>query len=183
MTNTFVASLFRVFNFEGGYSNDAFDAGGETVFGLTKKYDKLVRFDLVEKYKNLTKDRKEFGELYDLLKNDNDFLKSVIDVYYKNYWVPIRAEAIISDDIVFNIFDFSVNAGVFQAVKTAQKILEVKPDGIVGTQTLDALNTVNSIEFIKKYKQARIDFYNFLVEKNEKQRKFLAGWTKRVELC
>lgn len=183
MTNTFIASLIRVLNFEGGYSNDVGDSGGETVFGLTKKYDKTVRFDIVEEYKNKTKDRKEFGELYDFLKNDNDFLKSIIDVYYKNYWGPIKAEAITSDAIAFNIFDFSVNAGTYQAIKTAQKILDVKPDGIIGIQTLDALNTTNALEFVKKYKAARVEFYNFLVEKNEKQRKFLSGWLKRVELC
>jgi len=143
----------KVLKFEGGYVNDKSDSGGETKYGISKK-----AFPNVD-IKNLT-------------------LNEAKEIYKKVYWDKIKGDEIKSQKIAELIFDTAVNMGTSFAIKTAQKVLNVKQDGIVGPITLNTLNNINEDLFIKDYKLARIAKY-VDIAKGDKI-KFLRGWIKRV---
>ena len=121
----------KILTFEGGYVNDKSDSGGETKYGISKK-----AFPNVD-IKNLT-------------------LNEAKEIYKKVYWDKIKGDKIKSQHIAELIFDTAVNMGTSFAIKTAQKVLNVKQDGIVGPITLNTLNNINEEIFIKDYKLARI---------------------------
>jgi lysozyme family protein len=72
-----------------------------------------------------------------------------------------------------------VNASIKTAVKLLQHIIEVTEDGIVGPITISKINS-NYIDIVERYENARIDYYNHLVEKNPKLKVFIKGWISRV---
>jgi len=99
--------------------------------------------------------------------------------YYENYYKPFDVE--IDEKIKNFLFETAVNMGVRQTVKLTQKVLGLKPDGILGPQTISALTNVNSEEFIKDFTLARIAFYTALVNKNpRKYGIYLRGWINRT---
>ncbi len=108
---------------EGGYVNDLDDPGGETKFGISKRaYPN-------EDIKNLTIERAKF-----LGKRD--------------YWYPMRLDAINCQMVSNNLFDFSFHHGVRGVVKKLQFVLAKHfdfngdVDGILGGQTVDFVNSV-----------------------------------------
>ena len=63
-----------------------------------------------------------------------------------------------------------------------QQILNVKPDGIVGKITLDAIN--NNKEQKNLFNQLwnrRLKQFQDIVKNDPSQKKFLKGWTKRLQ--
>ena len=143
----------KVLRFEGGYVNDKSDSGGETKYGISKKAYSGIDI------KSLT-------------------LEDAKAIYKKFYWNKIKGNEINNQKIAELIFDTAVNMGVRRAAKLAQKILNVKQDGIIGAITLNTLNNVNEEVFTKDYKLARIAKY-VEIAKGDKI-KFLRGWIKRV---
>ena len=99
--------------------------------------------------------------------------------YYENFYKPF--EEIENERIKNLLFETSVNLGIRQTVKLAQKILGLPVDGILGPRTLSALNSVNPEEFIKDFTLARIAFYTALANKNPKKYAlYLRGWINRA---
>lgn len=99
--------------------------------------------------------------------------------YYENFYKPF--EQVGSERIRDLLFETSVNLGVRQTVKLAQKVLGVKADGIIGEKTLSALNSVKEEDFIRDFTLARIAFYTALANKNPKRYAlYLRGWVNRA---
>ena len=61
-----------------------------------------------------------------------------------------------------------------------QRILKVKPDGIVGDKTIFAVNAYNQRDLFDYIKTERIAFVHNIVENNPSQKKFLQGWVNRI---
>lgn len=153
----FLEAIQKVLQNEGGYVDDPDDAGGETNFGISRKY--FPDLDI----KHLTRDL-------------------AIDIYFYNYWKPVKGDLIISNELAFQVFDMAVNAGSGVAIKLLQQIVGVLPDGSIGPLTLKAMDKYPSVTgMIEKYKFARAKFYCNLVSKNHSQAKFLKGWINRIE--
>ena len=171
----------KVMKFEGGYSNNPNDHGNETMMGLTKRDDKSVRWDILDQYKAATYDRREFGELYKLCLGNIEFMQSVKDCYFTQYWKPIKGAEIEDQDVANNIYDLAVNGGVSRASKYAQRVLGINEDGIIGDITIHGINQYDPVQFIQKYKALRRTFYHKIVERDPSQEVFLNGWLNRVE--
>lgn len=134
---------------EGGYINDERDPGGETNMGISKKaYPDL---DI----KNLTREQ-------------------AIQIYFKDYWKPIKAD-FMDRGIALQLFDMAVNAGVSQASKLIQRIVGVKDDGVIGPITLRAINNYNG-DINMEYLIARVNYYSSL----DNVKIFGAGWVNRA---
>lgn len=103
----------------------------------------------------------------------------VKDFYYQNYWKYF--ENIKTDRIKALLFETSVNLGVRGAVRLAQKVLNVKADGILGPKTLQALNSINEDDFIRDFTLARVAFYTQLANRDPKKYAlYLRGWINRT---
>jgi len=99
--------------------------------------------------------------------------------YRAHFWRPLQADGIRHQPVAESIFDYAVNSGVRSAVRSAQRVLGVIDDGIVGPQTLNALNAADPDHFVAAYTLEKIRRYAKLAAMDGKQRKFLLGWINR----
>lgn len=151
----FYKEIDKVLQREGGYINDPHDKGGETNFGISKR-----AFPNVD-IKNLTAD-------------------DARAIYKDNYWDRVKGDKIESQIIAGEVFDMAVNAGVRTSSKMAQSIIGTLADGVIGSKTLEVLNSVDDEKFVLAFKLSRVARYTSIANKNPTQRKFLRGWINRV---
>ncbi|MGL6259098.1 putative peptidoglycan-binding domain-containing protein [Vibrio sp. WXL210] len=92
---------------------------------------------------------------------------------------------IFNVELAFQIFDFRMNAGG-NAIKSLQRCLnevfdkKLVIDGFWGTNTLDAVNSVDSRKLYIKFREYRIACYKHISEARPKNKRFLNGWIKRA---
>lgn len=122
-------SLKLMFGHEGGYVNRKTDAGGPTKFGVTldtlrswRRNPALDAFDV----KMLT-------------------LDEATKIMHKQYWKLAGCDELPSG-LDYAVFDFAVNSGPARAVKMLQKQLGIPADGLVGAQTLAAVERDSAYE-------------------------------------
>ena len=137
---------------EGGYVNNPNDLGGETKYGICKRYFPN------EDIKNLTIERAK-------------------ELYFSYYWFPMNLTGIVNDAAILEIFDMGVNSGKGNAIRIAQRLVGTDPDGKLGNITKTAIN--NTVDFLPKYKQARLEYYARIAG-NRNNHVFIQGWINRV---
>lgn len=118
--NNFDTMLVNTLKFEGGYT---VDHRGETNRGITQP-----TYDSYTKQKGIpTKNVKDltYGEGYSFYE-DEFYKKPKIDK------LPYNVGGVV--------FDFGVNAGPVTAIKSLQRIVGTKDDGIIGDKTITAVH-------------------------------------------
>lgn len=153
----FQACLEIVFGGEGGFVNDKFDPGGATKFGITIRTLASYRGDdvSVDDVANLTKDEAR-------------------DIYRSMYWNVMKCEQ-LPPGVDLVVFDHGVNAGPGRAAKMLQNIVGTAADGSIGPVTLEAVRRREAADLVRRFSQARRDFYEGL----DKAR-FERGWINRA---
>ena len=101
-------------------------------------------------------------------------------VYKDNYWNPLRLDDVTSNDVAEVLFSASVLSGPRTALRLAQRVVGVPADGLIGPQTLSALNAADPEKFVLKYGYVRITRFYEIGRKNPSQRKWFRGWVKRI---
>lgn len=119
---TFLNVLPYVFEEEGGYVNHPADPGGHTNMGIT-----LATLSAWMGTKASAADIRNLSQ------------KTAADIYKKNYWDKIAGD-VLPAGIDYAVFDFAINSGPARAAKALQKIAGTSQDGLIGDQTLSALN-------------------------------------------
>jgi lysozyme family protein len=159
--------------FEGGYVNNPNDKGGETYAGIARKFNpKWKGWDFID-FKKRTKP----GEVKtNAFFPDIDYL--VVD-FYKSLWNRHKLSEIKSQDVANIFFDFIVNSGT-RAIKKVQKLLKIKDDGIIGNQTINAINNENPAKLNNEIKKLRKNFYKNIVLRDPSQNVFAQGWKNRI---
>lgn len=157
---------------EGGKSNHPKDAGGRTNRGVTQ-----ASYDAYRRSQSLNT-----RDVYEITGDE------VIDLYWRNYWEPIRGDELpIGLDVA--VFDFAVNSGVSRAVRYLQSVLGVSPDGWFGNSTLAAVKDAVKNRQVREIAHALIE-KRLAFMKQAKNRKtgealwptFGKGWTRRINL-
>lgn len=151
-----------ILKWEGGFSNNPADRGGATNKGVT-----------------LT----TFQQFYGTDKTAND-LRTMTEsqwmyIFKTGYWDRWQADRIVSQSLANILVDW-VWASGSHGITRPQKILGVKPDGIVGEKTLAALNARPPEPLFQQIKAARIAFVEGIVRSNPSQKIFLRGWKNRI---
>jgi len=168
----FIKSLEETLKFEGLYSFDPDDPGGETYCGISRKnfprWDGWHSIDYLKHKINL--ETQEVPELEE----------KVADFYYQNFWTPLSLDKIQSFKKAKVLFDAGVNMGLHNTKKLAQKVLKVTPDGIIGPITIKALNEIDEDYFVAEFKLKRIEYYINLTKRKPVFRKYIVGWVSRV---
>ena len=110
----------HVVGVEGGYVNDPNDPGGETKYGISKRaYPNINIVGLT--------------------------LDNAKQIYLDDYWTQVRGDE-LPWPLAYFVFDAAVNQGVQQAKKLLQKALGTVQDGIIGQNTLRALQKADQSE-------------------------------------
>ena len=115
------------------------------------------------------------------LYNDDDLVELVGKFYKTNYWNAMRLDEINSYQKQAEMFIFGVNAGCKNAIKAAQKVVGVTMDGILGANTLAAINAYNEVSFDKDYDRAEIAYYRAIISANPTLDRYERGWINRAE--
>lgn len=162
--SNFNVAYERMISNEGGYKLTSVenDRGGQTYAGISRN-----RWPDWAGWKDIDKGSTPASEL-------------VRAFYKQNFWFPIQGEHIDAQAIASNLFDFAVNAGPKTAIKLAQIVVGVTPDGVIGNKTLSALNSIDRSLFVAYYALAKITRYRDIVTKDRSQSKFLLGWINRT---
>ena len=137
---------------EGGYVNDPQDPGGETKFGIAKRYHPN------EDILNLTRERA------------NAFL-------YKEIW-NWNGINTLPPEIKGFVFDHGIRTSPQNAIETIHRALGIDPVGdIIGKTTLGKLKETDYNEFLRKYKE----LVREQDKKRSGYGKFGKGWDNRTE--
>jgi lysozyme family protein len=149
---------------EGGYqlTDIPGDRGGQTYAGIARKPNPdWAGWQFI--------DRKDFGSATPLVR----------EFYKSNFWDRVRGDDLTNQAIAETIFNFGVNTGTGVAIKLAQLIVGVTPDGAIGPKTLERLNICTAEKFLPAYALAKIQRYVNICMKDRSQSKFLLGWCRR----
>jgi lysozyme family protein len=151
---------------EGGYKLHEVknDRGGRTYAGISEKYHPdWPGWELINQ------------GIFD------QRLHELVHLFYtEKYWDLVKGHHIKSQEIAESLFDFAVNAGVKTAIRLAQVVVGATPDGIIGQQTIAALNKCPPPIFISNFALSKIARYVSIVDNDPTQLGFLRGWLHRT---
>jgi lysozyme family protein len=175
--------------YEGKYSNDKDDPGGETYKGISRNMNKdWEGWKIIDSYKG----KKYYPEI---LKIDFKLQALVVDFYKKNYWDAFGGD-VFDYEIGEEMFDQSVNLGVKRAIEHLQRSLnilnerqrhynDIKVDGIIGDQTIGTYfkccHLEKEIMLVNVLNMFQAKYYIELMEKRNVFEKFV-GLFQRVTI-
>lgn len=123
------------------------------------------------------KDRKQASiELY----GNKALRELVVQLYKEKYWDKAKLDMVDSQHTATEIFVFGVNAGMRKAVQIAQQVVGCLQDGIVGPQTIRALNSFNDTVFSELYDELEQKHYGEIIANNPSKKIFANGWKARA---
>ena len=158
MINNYEYSLAQVLKSEGGYVNNPKDPGGETNMGVTKAaWSTWLKRTIMP------------GEMAQLTHAD------IIPFYKALYWDKSYCNQ-LPTGIDYMVFDASVNMGVGQSIRLLQKSLGCVADGVIGPNTMKAINDADVKTLIDKFSAQKEMFYRSLATFAT----FGKGWLRRV---
>ena len=187
-----------VLKYEGGYSNDTNDRGGETYCGIARNFFPNWRG---WEYVDIAKD--EYGTnsstLTKILADIEDLQAAVGEWYKKEWWDKLKL-SLLSQQLANEIFEQCINLGKVGHGKLLQQLInafnynpstndtlfdDLVVDGLIGPKTLSALATIidkrtNESTFTHALNCMQGNHYINLASKNVNQRAFLRGWLTRT---
>lgn len=101
-------------------------------------------------------------------------------LYRQKYLIATKIIDIPHPGLQAQLFDWAVNSGPGTAVRALQRLLKVKADGLIGPQTLGALEKADLTRLNNALVEARVAFIERLIAQRPKAAKYRAGWTRRA---
>lgn len=151
---------------EGGYT---VDNGGPTNYGITQKT--LDAFNSKNGYDQV--------DVKDITPDDAKF------VAQKQYFEDPKLD-MLPDRTAVAAFDYSVNSGPHQAIKDLQRVVGVKPDGMMGADTQKAVNTYidqnGEDALLHNYTERRaVLMHSLIIGNPAKYGSYAGGWANRLQ--
>ena len=147
-----------VLKHEGGFVDHPKDPGGMTNLGVTRtNWELYLNRDVTE------------AEMRALTP------EIVKPFYKKNYWDRIKGDELPSG-VDYAAYDLAVNSGTGRAAKYLQQIAGVTADGVIGPQSLKAIQKCDAEDVVDEICNMRMDFLKNLNTFDT----FGKGWTTRV---
>lgn len=159
----FPEALAAVLASEGGFVDHPADRGGPTNMGVTQGV-----FDAHRRSRGLPS-----RSVRDISTAE------VAEIYMARYWTPAKCGALPWPASLCH-FDAAVNSGVRQAAVLLQRAVGVAEDGVIGPQTLAAVQRAGRARLLARMWVGRLDLYRRIVAGNPTQLVFLRGWENRV---
>ena len=125
MSLTFDTAFDRLIGHEGKFTDDSKDRGNWTTGVIGKGQCKGTKYGIS-------------AMTYPDLDIRNLTLDQAKAIYKRDWWDRINADD-LHPAIVFQVWDFAVNAGMGTAKRKLQKAVNVAEDGIIGPMTIKAI--------------------------------------------
>jgi lysozyme family protein len=146
----FEKALKAVLNWEGDYTNDPRDPGGETRYGISKRAYPDLNIWLLT-------------------------VEEAANIYRADYWEKCQCDK-FADPVAILLFDTAVNMGNDAAAKMLQSVVGVKVDGIIGPKTIHGVNMADPVWVVRELAAARMLRYS----KMKNWDVYGTGWTRRL---
>lgn len=158
----FEKAFERLIGHEGGYSTDRNDPGNWTGGKVGKGIFKGTKYGIA-------------ANTYPNLDIKNLTIEQAKAIYKKDWWDKLGADQ-LHPAIVFQLWDFAVNAGKSRAVKELQQAVAVPDDGIIGPKTIAAVKAKEVNDVLLLLASERLSFYTSL----KIWPTYGKGWANRV---
>lgn len=158
----FEIAFQRLIGHEGGYSNDRNDPGNWTGGKVGVGFLKGTKFGLA-------------ANTYPKLDIKNITVVEAKEIYKRDWWDKLGADQ-LHPAIVYQLWDFAINAGKSRAVKELQQVAGVPDDGIIGPKTISAVKIMEVNDVLLRLAAERLKFYTSLSTWD----RYGKGWTNRV---
>lgn len=155
MDQNFDVFVERVLLHEGGYSNNPRDPGGETNFGVTRRF--AWKWGYRKDMKTMSRDQAK-------------------DLYKVGIWYHYELPA-FSPIIGFQAFDAFINHSPTRVIRWLQQCTLVEDDGIIGKITLESLRKSDPVAVSEEFLNKREDYF-----KKHPDLPLFPGWLTRVKL-
>lgn len=162
MSLTFDIAFDRLIGHEGKFTEDPNDRGNWTTGVINKGQCKGTKYGIS-------------AMTYPDLDIRNLTLDQAKAIYKRDWWDRINADDIHSA-IVFQVWDFAVNAGMGTAKRKLQKAVNVAEDGIIGSMTIKAIKKADLNDVLMKFNAAKLKHYTSL----STWPRYGKGWTIRT---
>jgi len=137
---------------EGGYSDNPADPGGETMWGVTARVARACGYA---------------GAMKDLPRDTAKHIAKTL------YWSPLYLDS-FDPRVAFQIFDANYNGG--HPVIWMQGCAKVPVDGLIGPQTIAAVQAMDPLRFILRWNSLRLRYFTSL----RTWPTFGKGWANRI---
>lgn len=155
---------------EGGYSNNPHDRGGETYRGVSRNnWPNWEGWPIID----AAKSQPNFPASLD---TNSQLQGMVVDFYHQKFW---RYDGINDQDVAWKVFDLGVNIGVVHAVKILQQAVGVVTDGIYGPNTERATNAHPYGSLVPVIRISAENYHKAIVQSHPEDAMFLNGWLRR----
>jgi len=163
--NLFDIAMEKIFESEGNYVFHPNDPGGETKYGISKRFYPKVN-------------------IYELTKEQAKV------IYKRDFWYPLGLDEIDEPRIMFEIFDASINCGIKRAILIVQKSLNLlgenlRLDAKLGRITLMLINKwgkKDPVAFLRVLNGFQFMWYYNIIKYHPEFRKFVRGWMQRIQI-
>lgn len=167
--------------YEGGYASAAFaasinDSGGETYRGIARNYNPTwAGWDIIDEYK----------KAHGLPKYNSSIPDARLDALAKthsktDYWDKLRLDSVKNQSVAEAIGDFGFNSGLKTAAKAAQRVLGLKDDGVIGTETVEAINKANQEKLFNDIQNYRKKFIGNITSLSEQVKGSLVNRVNKI---
>lgn len=180
----FDRALPFVLEHEGGLSDDPADPGGVTRWGVSLRW--LIKAGQLD----LDHDGLMDGDVDGDGDIDADDIRAMpreraARLYRDHWWAKGGYDRIADAVVAVKTFDFAVNMGFGPAHRCLQRAARacrflIADDGVIGQQTLAAVNSVDGSVLAAALKSEAAGFYRGLVVARPGFAKFEAGWLNRA---
>lgn len=162
MRGSFMQCLEWLMHHEGGYVDHPRDPGGATKYGVT-----------IHTMKELGLDIDGDGDV------DRDDVKlltyqDVAPIVKLRYWDAVKGDD-LPTGVDWAVADWAYNSGPSIPAKALQRIVNAKPDGMIGPKTVEAVKAKNPSDVIEALYDKREAFYKSL----STYETFGRGWSRR----
>lgn len=160
---------------EGGYQDIPEDKGNYNSANELIGTNHGISAPVLERYLGI------MPSLYDMKYLSYETAK---DIFKKMFWDVLKGDQIVNQAVAETIIDHGINASPSRATKIVQKVLNeywlknLVVDGILGTNTLNAINSVDAKHLFVKYNEAREDYYRSLSQFSI----FGNSWLRRINI-
>lgn len=148
------------------YTDDPYDNGGATKYGITQNTLSAWR------QRDVPKD-----EVKALTENE------ARQIYTAFYLVRPGFQRLEHEDVQAMMLDAAVQHGPEAATKMLQRALKVKDDGVLGQVTLTAAHLMNPRRLCVMLLAQRARYYGRIITNDPTQARFAAGWMNRLGEC
>ena len=169
----FMTAYLLLMQHEGGYSWSKTDKGGETYKGISRKYNpNWEGWVVIDGAKTDPTFPKNLDSVFVL----NDYVQS----FYQVQWNLSKCGQFESQELANAFFDAWVNQGDDWASRSLQTIVGVFPDGVMGQQTVQAVNWRDQNALLIDLKNVREIRYKQIAFADPTQEANLTGWLSRL---